>query len=327
MTVTRSARAVAAAVESTVKRKAPASPATSPRKKVQKNVHIELQFNQCDVPKDLTLPAEFVAAHSPQFIEGMTNTLKVDPSLYRAIVHQNFPSFLRSNVESGPASDSETILSYWDALIRCVIGQQVSGHAARAIEQRFKDLLDGDVTPQATLTKSTEELRGAGLLNMKVKYVTHISEVFSSSELPLTSVEFYRTSSSEEIVEELVKLKGIGEWLAKMFALFTLYEPDVFAYDDLGVARGVARYLEVRPDTLQEVKDGVHAVEELKARLKKKGKFMTKSSKRDWTPLHDEYVKFLGLKFAPHQLAFMLVMWRLASTNIEVLENVRGDEA
>lgn len=183
-------------------------------------------------------------------------------------------------------------------------------------------MFSGQPTPEETLKITHEDLRAIGFSNMKVKYVHHISEVFAQKQSKLTDVLFYRNSTSKDLIKELVKLKGVGEWSAKMFSIFTLKEIDIFAEDDLGVARGVARYLQNRPELFQTVKNGVHAVEELKAKLKKKGKFDKPTTKRDWTPVHDEYMKFLGLMYTPYQLVFMLIMWRLALTNIDVLENV-----
>lgn len=272
------------------------------------------------IPEDLLLPREFIESHEPDFIEGVRHVLLVDPSLYPVIVHRPFTAFARS--EQPSETECDVIHRYWYALISSVIGQQVSGSAARAIQGRFDELFGGEPTAPQVEHKTDEQLRGAGLLALKCKYVRHISQRFCE-ECPLTQPSFYRDHSKEQIIEELTGLKGIGEWTARMFAMFSLRDLDIFAYDDLGVARGVARYLENRPEVLAEVKQGVHAVEALKKGLAKKGKFQTKTLKRTWTPLHDEYVKFLGLRYAPYQLVFMLVMWRLSATNLAVFENVR----
>lgn len=288
-------------------------------KKPKRN--IEELFQVTEVPADLLIPQSYVDHHVEDFVKGVKYIISKDPTLYPVIVHSPFEVFAKKEVPV--LLDQEKIHNYWYALIKSVLGQQISGSAAKAIEVRFNQLLEGNCNPQAVLNHDPEKLRSVGLLGQKLKYITHISEVFNTPGTKLTDPQFYKDSTNDELVEELTKLKGIGEWLAKMFSVFTLKELDIFAYDDLGVARGVSRYLANRPQLLQEVKDGVHAVEVLKAGLKKKGKFMTPSSNRDWTPLHDEYVKFLGLMYAPYQLVFMLIMWRLAATNVEVLENVR----
>lgn len=294
----------------------------SPKKKAPPKLHIEEHFRHITVPDDLRLPADFVEFHDEEFINGVKHILQGDSSLYPAICHANFNAFAKQT-DDGEKSDDEVIKDYWYALIRSILGQQISGSAAAAIEKRFNELFEGKPTPEDTLKIPQDKLKAVGLLSMKLKYIVHISETFSQPDSNLTSVEFYTKASQDEVIQELTQLKGIGEWSAKMFSVFTLRDLDVFAYDDLGVARGVARYLKVRPDLLEQVKSGVHAVEKLKNGLKKKGKFQTKTSKREWVPLHDEFVKYLGLMYAPYQLVFMLIMWRLASTNIDVLENVR----
>lgn len=279
--------------------------------------HIETFFSHIEVPGDLCLPADFVTYHTPEFIEGVKYILSVDPSLYPATVHGNFTVFARENEPDKKGLD--LINHYWFSLITSILGQQISGHAAKAIRGRFEQLFDGDPTPEATLKLPQETVKGVGLSNMKLKYVIHISETFATGDTKLLDPLFYESAPTTELIKELTLLKGVGEWSARMFCLFTLKDLDVFAYDDLGVARGVARYLEVRPLVLEATKVGVHADEILKAGLKKKGKFAKADSKRDWTPLHDEYMKFLAAKFQPYQLIFMLLMWRLSATNTEVL--------
>lgn len=290
------------------------SPNASPTKV---KPHIETYYSHIEIPSDLSLPKEFVESHTPEFIDGVKHILSIDRSLYPAIIHQKFRVFNLEEEAARPTAD--LINYYWYSLIKSILGQQISGHAANAIRGRFELLFDGEPTPQRTLELLPEVVKGVGLSNMKLKYVLHISETFARGDTNLSRPEFYAEASTEELIKELTLLKGVGEWSARMFCLFTLKDIDVFAYDDLGVARGVARYLEVRPEVLAEVKKGVQAVEELKARLKRKGKFENANSKRDWKPLHDEYVKFLALKFLPYQLVFMLLMWRLSATNTEVL--------
>lgn len=327
MPVTRSQRLASGspgeAVASKVKKPKSTAKSTKAPKKLPSVVdgksNIESIFAK-PIPEDLLLPQEFIDFHDPEFIQGIHHVLSVDRSLYPVIVHAPFQSFAKR--VRLPEEEDAVISRYWYELISSVIGQQVSGSAARAIQGRFNELFDGKPTAAKVAEKSDEQLRAVGLLSMKCKYVRHISDTFCTS-CPLTNLSYYNATTNENLIKELTQLKGIGEWSARMFSVFSLHELDVFAYDDLGVARGVARYLENRPQLLKEIKEGVHAVEELKRGLARKGKFQTKSLKRTWTPLHDEYVKFLGLRYAPYQLVFMLIMWRLASTNIEVFENVR----
>lgn len=302
------------------KKKREGKTAESPRKRTPR-VHIEERFSHIVTPADLKLPPSFVENHVPSFVEGVAHVLSKDSSLYPIVAFGgDFRPFLKSGIVlKDDSSDEEKLNHYWFSLVSSVISQQVSGHAARAIAGRFKALFNGTPTPQEALTISPEALRGAGLLGMKVKYVASISEAFVGDG-KLTQASFYQTATTAEMVEALTMLKGIGEWLAKMFMVFTLFDLDVFAHDDLGVARGVARYLEARPQKLAEIKQAVQSSDELKAGLKKKPKFGADKAKRDWVPLHDEYLKYLASQFAPYRLVFMLIMWRMSATNIDVLE-------
>ncbi|ODV68330.1 DNA glycosylase [Hyphopichia burtonii NRRL Y-1933] len=295
-----------------------------PNKKEEVSRKKELLENvlnaKISIPSDLKLPDEFIKFHDEEFIKGIEYILSKDSTLYPAITCSNFKSFPRE-VKNDLKEEEEVIRSYWYSLICSVIGQQISGHAAKSVENKFRNLFEGQPSAKETVLKPAEELKAAGLSNQKLGYVYDISHAFNDETNPLTKLEFYKKSSSDEIIEELVKLKGIGSWSAKMFLFFTLRELDIFAEDDLGVARGAARYWELRPESLKQIKQEVNLIEEFKKLLKRKGKFENKNTKRDWIAHHDQYVKYLGLTFKPYQLIFMLVMWRLSSTNVDVLEN------
>lgn len=270
------------------------------------------------VPADFSLPPAFIDYHDEEFIRGVKHIISIDSSLYPVITYQNFDSFKKGHLNT--SGDEESVINtYWYSLISSVIGQQISGMAARSIKAKFELLFDGKPTAEKTLKLSTEQLRGCGLSNQKVKYVTDISEKFEDPSLNFNKLKFYTDSSTEEIIQELVTLKGIGVWSAKMFSVFTLKELDVFAEDDLGVARGTSRYFEKRPETIKVIKKEIDQDEEIKQLMKKKGKFEKPNSKRDWKPYHDQVIKFAGNKFAPYQLIAMLLMWRLSATNVDVL--------
>ncbi|CAK7894544.1 DNA-3-methyladenine glycosylase [[Candida] anglica] len=284
---------------------------------------VEDALAHISVPVDLQLPESFRKFHHDDFLDGVKHIVSVDPKLYPVVVYKDFPLFAREGsgrVKSKPYGD-DVILSYWYSLVSSVISQQVSGAAALSIENKFRQLFaPNEPLPKDVLLKTHEELRGAGLSNKKVEYVQHLSEHFSNVENKLAQPEFYQTATDEEIAEELVNLKGIGPWSAKMFLVFTLQRLNVFAHDDLGVARGAYRYLVKRQHILEEIKQQVKASEDLTKLLAKRSKFATSKGKRDWTPYHDVYIKQLGERFEPYSSIMMLLLWRLSSTNVDVLE-------
>lgn len=286
-----------------------------------KRIIYEDTLAHIEVPKDLKLPITFVDHHSEEFIEAIEHILAVDPLLYRPIVAQNFDRFSKEvELASQRLTRDEIVLSHWLSLISSVMSQQISGSAAAAIYARYEKLYKSKPNPAETLTFLTEQLREIGLSGQKVKYVYHISEVFSNPEEKLAQYDFYETASTEELIEELVKLKGIGEWSAKMFMFFTLKQYNVFAHDDLGVARGAAYYLSKRPELVKKIKADVSQNEELKAMLKKKGKFEKPSSKRDWVPFHDLYLIQLSTLYEPYKSVLMMILWRLSNTSVAILD-------
>jgi DNA-3-methyladenine glycosylase II len=128
----------------------------------------------------------------------------------------------------------------YGALVRTIAGQQLSVLAARAIWTKLLAHFDGRVpTPQEILDQDPETLRAAaGFSRAKVVYLRSLAEHVTSGELDLDHVA---TLSDEELIRELTAVKGIGEWSAHMFLMFTLHRPDVLAVGDLGVRNAAMR--------------------------------------------------------------------------------------
>lgn len=138
--------------------------------------------------------------------------------------------------EFGPP-EFNPISNFYESLVRSIVYQQLSGKAAATIYGRFKNLFNTETypTPIDVLSKSHDVLRSVGLSNQKVIYIHELSEKWVKGELDLTDVD---SMSDEEISSELIKVKGIGQWTADMFLMFTLVRPDVFPLGDLGIQKG-----------------------------------------------------------------------------------------
>jgi DNA-3-methyladenine glycosylase II len=123
-------------------------------------------------------------------------------------------------------------------LMRSIVGQQVSVAAAGAIWTRLTDRYGGRVpTPIEILADDPEEFRAAaGLSRSKVSYLRSLAEHVVEGSLALEALD---ELADEEVIRELVAVKGIGEWSAHMFLIFHLQRPDVLAAGDLGVRRAV----------------------------------------------------------------------------------------
>jgi DNA-3-methyladenine glycosylase II len=125
----------------------------------------------------------------------------------------------------------------YGALLRAIVGQQLSTKAARTIYGRVLDLFSGATpSPEQLLAASEEDLRGCGLSGRKVEYVRDLAAHVLGGELEL---ERLGELSDEEVVEEIVAVRGLGQWTAEMFLIFHLERPDVLSGGDLGIRKAV----------------------------------------------------------------------------------------
>jgi len=129
---------------------------------------------------------------------------------------------------------------HYGALVRAIVGQQLSVRAAQAIYGRLTERFGGrPPTPQEILADEPEELRAAaGLSRAKVGFLRSLAEHVISGELEL---ERLADLDDEQVIGELTAVKGIGMWSAHMFLMFHLQRPDVLAVGDLGIRRAIER--------------------------------------------------------------------------------------
>ncbi len=123
------------------------------------------------------------------------------------------------------------------ALVRSITFQQLAGAAASTIHGRFRALVDGELTPEAVLALSEEQMRGAGLSGAKTTSIRDLSAKVLDGTVILDGIN---RLSDDEIIERLVTVRGIGRWTAEMFLLFQLHRRDVWPVDDLAIRNGYA---------------------------------------------------------------------------------------
>jgi DNA-3-methyladenine glycosylase II len=142
--------------------------------------------------------------------------------------------------QAGPATLRSTRRSETEdfaALAESILYQQLAGAAAEAIHRRFRALVDGEMTPQAVLALSEQQLRAVGLSGNKAASIKDLAAKVADGTVPLHDVT---KLSDDEIVERLVQVRGIGRWTAEMFLMFNLRRLDVWPVDDYGVRQGWA---------------------------------------------------------------------------------------
>ena len=125
----------------------------------------------------------------------------------------------------------------YGALLRAIVGQQLSTKAAQTIYLRVLDIFGGTApSPEQLLEASEADLRGAGLSGRKVEYVRDLASHVISGELELDRLD---KLGDEEAIEEIVAVRGLGQWTAEMFLMFHLERPDVLSGGDLGIRKAV----------------------------------------------------------------------------------------
>ena len=129
---------------------------------------------------------------------------------------------------------------HYGALVRSIVGQQLSTKAAAAIYGRLAARFDGRApTPAEVLADDPEELRAAaGLSHAKVGFLRSLAEHVLSGALELDRLD---SLSDEDVTAELTAVKGIGPWSAHMFLMFHLQRPDVLPVGDLGIRKAVMK--------------------------------------------------------------------------------------
>jgi DNA-3-methyladenine glycosylase II len=121
-------------------------------------------------------------------------------------------------------------------LARSIVGQQISVKAAQSVWDRFA-VLPKRLTPANVLKLKVDDMRAAGLSARKVEYLVDLSLHFDSGAL---HVKRWQSMEDEEIIAELIAIRGIGRWTAEMFLIFHMMRPNVLPLDDVGLINGIS---------------------------------------------------------------------------------------
>jgi len=122
-------------------------------------------------------------------------------------------------------------------LARSIVGQQVSVKAAQTVWDRFA-VLPRKLTPANVLKLKVDDMRAAGLSARKVEYLVDLALHFDNGDL---HVKDWDGMGDDDIIAELVSIRGIGRWTADMFLIFHLMRPNVLPLDDVGLINGISQ--------------------------------------------------------------------------------------
>lgn len=124
----------------------------------------------------------------------------------------------------------------FSTLARSIIGQQISSKAADSVWQRFLEVCP-KCTP-AQVIKAGDKLATCGLSKRKAEYIFDLADHFKAKRV---NCDKWAEMEDEEVIAELIQIRGIGRWTAEMFLIFNLLRPNILPLDDLGLLAGISR--------------------------------------------------------------------------------------
>jgi DNA-3-methyladenine glycosylase II len=167
-----------------------------------------------------------------EFAKARRTLMRRDPVLAPVI---------RKHKERSPLD--RPVLDPFPSLVRVIAGQQISTKAAATIYGRLAALMPDGVAPEAMLALTDEQFRQAGMSRQKITYLRDLAAKVVSGDLPVHSLH---DLTDEEVIEAIVRVKGLGRWSAEMFLMFRLHRPDVLPVDDLGIVNAIHRLYRLR---------------------------------------------------------------------------------
>ncbi|HXT49283.1 MAG TPA: DNA-3-methyladenine glycosylase [Gemmatimonadaceae bacterium] len=136
--------------------------------------------------------------------------------------------------------------SHLDALVRAIIGQQLSTKAASTIHSRVVALIDAEQPlPEHWLALDDPAMRAAGLSRQKIAYIRDLARHVHDGSLPVSHLA---ELDDDEVIRDLTAVKGIGVWTAQMFLMFRLNRPDILPVLDLGIRNAIKRAYGMRKE-------------------------------------------------------------------------------
>jgi DNA-3-methyladenine glycosylase II len=164
-------------------------------------------------------------------MRAAVNHLKKSDPILRKIIARVGPC----RIEYGPPE--------FHSLAEAIVYQQLNGKAALTIFKRFTAVAGDPVTPQGILKLTEAQMRSVGLSRQKSSYLRDMAERANRGELDFSKL---RGLSDEDVVRHLIQVKGVGEWTAHMFLIFTLKRPNVLPTGDLGVQMAIKKHYKKR---------------------------------------------------------------------------------
>lgn len=137
----------------------------------------------------------------------------------------------------------------FETLVLLILEQQVSIESAKATFLKIKTTLK-TVTPEILVLISDAEFRNLGVSRQKTSYIKALATALINKELDLESLP---AKTALQVREELIKIKGIGNWTIDIYLMFCLQEPDLLPLGDIAVVHTIKELLDIHDKNEMQV--------------------------------------------------------------------------
>ena len=134
-------------------------------------------------------------------------------------------------------------------LARSIVGQQISVKAAQSVWNKL-EIKVKKINPKNIITTHSSTLKSVGLSRQKVTYLKNIASAFIEKKI---KTSMWNEMNNEEIIQDLIQIKGIGRWTAEMFLIFNLCRADVYPLDDIGMIKALCKLNNIPYPTKREI--------------------------------------------------------------------------
>ena len=145
---------------------------------------------------------------------------------------------MRKLIKDYPEAQLRTRGDPFQTLARAIVGQQISVKAAQSVWNKTVAVV-GTISPKNMLAATPEDLRAAGNSRQKIAYMQDLAAHFADGRI---KPKRWHDMADDDVIAELVEVKGIGIWTAEMFLIFYLMRPNIWPIDDIGVIRAVEKH-------------------------------------------------------------------------------------
>lgn len=188
--------------------------------------------------KVLRLPAD--KPHLPDYWENAKNELMKRDRIMRKLIPQFGDLYLVGHDDS------------FTTLTRSIVAQQLSAESANLLWQKFLEVCPKS-TPLQVNRAGAEKLAACGLSKRKIEYILDLAEHFKEKRL---HVDKWAEMTDENVIAELMQIRGIGRWTAEMFLIFNLLRPNILPLDDPSLLKGISlNYFSGEPVSRSDIRE------------------------------------------------------------------------